>query len=199
MREVQESPLGLPDPEWQVDRFRDHDAGRWSVTFVSMALPRLAVTLTVSGDDVTSFEIHPRDHTDPEPLTAVILRRIPFGALAAVARSRLSGEIQAWQSIGVPSDPELIEAAEPKRPGRRGHPDLVYARLAVAYQAWLATGQPITTLAEQQQLSVQGLRTRVAEARRRGFLTPAPPGRKGGLATDRARQIIKEGHDDGID
>jgi hypothetical protein len=160
-------------------------------------------------------------------LTARGVRDIPFGELANLTRAALSRAIARHTEASEQGPPlfeegshhstleewwhardyvdawkraaRMVRAAS-EHPGRRGHSDRHYARIAVAYEVWLKTGKPLRILAEELGLSEPGLRTALAKARapERGLLTPAPRGQKGGRATDRARQLAME-DDDGVD
>lgn len=78
------------------------------------------------------------------------------------------------------------------RPGRRGHPDRFYAELAAAYVDRVKAGsrRPVADLAAQEYLSEDRVRTLVARARKKGFLTPAEPGKPGGELTARAEEML---------
>jgi hypothetical protein len=191
----------------------------WLTTDVA---PGAVVAVTMRGDgEVIGFEVHteksdrssPMDGGDewfPEldgrsVLTARLVRDIPYGELGCLARDKF-GEVAGWrmkteQAYG--DQGRAVEAARvvralADRPGRRGHPDRYYAQIAVAYAAWVDSGKPLRILAGELNLSEAGLRTALAKARAKELLTAAPRGRKGGRATDLARQLAKE-DDDGVD
>ena len=79
-----------------------------------------------------------------------------------------------------------------RRPGRPGRGDLFYARVAAAYDEWLDSGDRLGVLAERLHMSEPALRAVLGDARRKGMLTKAPPGRSGGRATDRAKRLLEE-------
>lgn len=125
-----------------------------------------------------------------------------MGELADIARSksrtvfRPTGEISAGGYPVVRMDIRR-EHDTTRRPGRRGRPDRYYAELAVAYEDWQGTRQPLRVLADELVMPLSTLRTALQIARRRGLLTAAPgKGRKGGWATDKARQRLEQGADD---
>lgn len=172
---------------------------------------RVVVTFLLDGT-LLSFEVHnvgvKRAYGRAEllgdnarrPLADVsigsrLVRSIPIGDLVRVARAavldfteyiaegftgaraeQLAGQIRALRG-------------DTRRPGRRGHDDRYYAELAVAYGAWQSTPDNLEVLARQVHLTVSGLRAALHTARTKGFLTNAPPGRAGGMATDRAREL----------
>jgi hypothetical protein len=129
-------------------------------------------------------------------ITTRLVRAVPVGELVRAARSVLL----AWAEQGAkhfrPPAADMAAAdakalrGETKRPGRAGHPEQWYAALAVAYEAWQTTRKPLELLAGEQGLSVGGLRAALHTARRKGFLTEAPPGRAGGMATDKATELV---------
>jgi hypothetical protein len=59
----------------------------------------------------------------------------------------------------------------------------------VRYEAWQTTPDNLEVVARQVHLTVSGLRAALNTARRKGFLTNAPPARPGGMATDRAKEL----------
>ncbi len=91
------------------------------------------------------------------------------------ARSRL----RAWQEM-------------PLRPGARGTPDAYYADLAAAYVELCEGGSnnPNVELGNTLHLSSQTITNQVGEARRRGMLTRAGPGRAGGELTPKAIALL---------
>lgn len=69
--------------------------------------------------------------------------------------------------------------------------DEYLARLAVAYEACVPLGKAVSTkLAKALEISVNTMKGHIGRARNEGFLTPAEPGKEGGQATPKARQII---------
>jgi hypothetical protein len=190
-------------------------SGRATGRFESDEHPGVRVVLTFLLDGtVLSFEVHnagtKRAYSRSElalradavdrPLADVsigsrFVRSIPIGDLVRVARAavlkftedtaegftgeaaeQLAGHIRALRG-------------DTRRPGRRGHDDRYYAQLAMAYEAWQTTPEKLEVRARQVHLTVSGLRAALHTARTKGFLTKAPPGRAGGMATDRAKEL----------
>jgi hypothetical protein len=83
-----------------------------------------------------------------------------------------------------------------KEAGRRGRSDLFYAEIASAYVSLAADRAPIQRLRDRLE-EEEGLyfaeatvRDFVNQARRRGLLTPSPPGRPGGELTTKAQELL---------
>jgi hypothetical protein len=117
-------------------------------------------------------------------ITARFLKSIRFGDLLEPARQGLAE---------LASDPLWAEAAsmwgflrEQPRPGRAGHPDKVYALVALRYVRALERGsaRPVADVAKAMGLSRSRVRDLLHEARRRGLLTRPPRGRAGGEMTE---------------
>ena len=84
-----------------------------------------------------------------------------------------------------------------RRPGRKGHGDRHYAEYAYAYDKAAkdpkTAHKPVKVVAELMGESSQFVGETIAEARKRGLLTPAPkPGQPGGELTEKARRILNE-------
>ena len=99
-----------------------------------------------------------------------------------------------WSSLGY--RPEAVQ--EPRRPGRRGHGDLYYIEYAARYVAALDRGSSKAVAEVAEELSRDGrphtaeyIRDVIHQARRRGLLTHAPPGRPGGQLTDKAHAVLE--------
>jgi hypothetical protein len=85
------------------------------------------------------------------------------------------------------------EMATPARPGRRGRPDIEYARLARLYLDFChKSTTPMKDMAAHQGYTEHALRNLLYEARHRGLLTDAPKGRYGGELTDKAVHLLEE-------
>jgi hypothetical protein len=124
-----------------------------------------------------------------------LVRSIPIGDLVRVARAAVL-EFTEWLAEGFTgAQAEQLAGqiralrGDTRRPGRRGHDDRYYAELALAYEAWQSTPDNLKVLAGQVHLTVSGLRAALHRARTKGFLTDAPRGRSGGMATDRAKEL----------
>jgi hypothetical protein len=107
----------------------------------------------------------------------------------------------AWSRRHVFSDPLDADWAPRLRalarevrtkPGRRGRPQQFYAGVAEVYaQAWdRGSRHPTADAAKRLRVSPERARDLVREARQRGLLSPALPGRPGGELTDRARRLL---------
>lgn len=195
---------------WEIagSGFNDHGS-TGTVFFISAARPGvwLSVTLLLDGTEtVTGFEL--RQQTPEEraetPIGARLIRSVPVGLLAHAAMLELrdranraldfesqSEDPVSWEQAMLRSLSLVSVPMGHKRPGRRGHPDQYYAQLAVEYEAWLQTDTPLATWAAQKSLSESALRAAVGTARRKALLTKAPPGRKGGTATEKAKVILR--------
>lgn len=225
-----------------------HYDTEWSVWFEAEEKePGVLVVMTMRANgEVAGFEVHsgderqmplergdkrqvvrPRGDGEPVALTAPMMRRIPFGELANVARvmGRMyylgknpdrapDAEQPLRKFLERPEDasdavkqsvPHLVAETlrvareQTPNPRRRGRPDRYYAQIAAAYESWVPTGLPLRVLADELgPMAVPTLRTALQEARRRMLLTDAPgKGRKGGHATDKAKRLLEEGDDDG--
>jgi hypothetical protein len=89
---------------------------------------------------------------------------------------------------------QALEA--PRRVGRRGRPDLYYARLAAAYVSAVESGNPRPVAAVAEQLgdgySSAYVRDALHRARERGLLIRPPRGRAGGRLTNKALAMLDE-------
>ena len=82
---------------------------------------------------------------------------------------------------------------EIRRTGRRGTPDITYARIAARYVDKLTSeARPIEALANDLSISVSQARTQVFKAREKGFLTSRGQGKAGGVLTPRAIELLTE-------
>jgi hypothetical protein len=190
-------------------------SGRATGQFESDEHPgvRVVVTFLLDGT-VLSFEVHNvgmtrassraelaigADGVDRQladvSIGSRLVRSIPIGDLVRVARSAV---LEFTEYIAEGFTGEAAEQlagqiralrGETRRPGRRGHDDRYYAELAVAYEAWQTTPDNLEVFARHVHLTVSGLRAALHTARTKGFLTNAPPGRAGGMATDRAKEL----------
>lgn len=134
------------------------------------------------------------------PVSARLLRKIPVPQLAKLARRLPIMQMLEWSDdkfravFGdlTESERRLIEE-QARPPGQAGHPPSYYARLAVEYEEWIATGRPFRGLAERLSFSEAGLRTALAKARREGLLTRTARGKAGGgVATKKAWEILRK-------
>ncbi|KQP26211.1 hypothetical protein ASF38_11310 [Aeromicrobium sp. Leaf272] len=115
------------------------------------------------------------------------VRELPLGALVAEAR-RL-----ATRSAGQDVEPlTTVQTLLQERSGRLGRDDLALAAVALEYTRIVERGEraPSKRMAEALGGSAGTWTNRVAEARRRGFLTDVPRGAAGGALTDQAREVL---------
>lgn len=124
-------------------------------------------------------------------ITARSLKNIRIGELLAPAREELA-EL-ARESLWKEAASLWDFLHKQPRPGRAGHPDKLYASVALMYANALDLGSshPVVDVAERMMLSRARVRDLLHEARRRGFLTSPPQGHAGGELTARARQILE--------
>jgi hypothetical protein len=142
-------------------------------------------------------------------ITARLLRLLPLGAMEVDARRAF---VEAYSDLadflGALSDDlgmgDVVAALQPaldafgdgwspKRSGRRGRPDVDYARAAARYVELVAAlaEQPTVELADELALSPTQARSVLAQARARGLLTEAPKGRAGGRLTPKAVELLR--------
>jgi hypothetical protein len=123
----------------------------------------------------------------PPMLTAAILRSVSVDRLYELARNTVS----ISSGLGIYLDVKIDEFRKHPRPGRVGRPDVFYASLAAQYVELLkASATPTKALAELHSYSESSMRDYLHQARERGLLTKAPPGRSGGELTDKAKEIL---------
>lgn len=185
------------------------------VTVAHDDLPGWAITMLIARDGmVESVEIQPLRNVEhgPEealrlgvaavevgPVTARLLHRIALGECTAAATRAVSEMgLMFTQLRSLTGEPDWVRFAAiseglASRPGRRGRDERDYAEIAALYVDLLAAGDqtPVDTLAAKTYLSPSQLRNLLYEARRRGLLTKAAPGRAGGTLTDKARQLLE--------
>jgi hypothetical protein len=194
--------LTLPEelPGWKVlFSSLNERTGEWQVSFVSS--DDLDVMMSMRpGGDIDYVTVHRADRYVGDgpaarrvgygpPITAMTMKRIPFGALATVARRHPKFSFSR-SGDGLMVEVRFEREATP-RPGGRGHTDSYYAKLALAYEAWVKSGETFSVFAGSQNMSEPGLRTQLRVARDRGLLEEAPKGRKGGKATRKARELLR--------
>lgn len=141
-------------------------------------------------------------------LPARLLRNLPTSSVITEAREVLRRhqeqrpeamrrELLNWGLIRTAQ-----EGAEPV--GRGGHSDEFLAEIAALYvgvcrQGSLRPSQDIAKLLASEALidrSPDTVSAYIRSARKRGLLTPAPPGRSGGELTARARDLLRLNEDD---
>lgn len=196
--------------EWEVAGPEAKDDGRTGTIYffsTRRAGTYLAVTLPLDGSEtVVGFEMWQQEQQGPAEaaISTRLLRSVPLGRLAHAAllelrrRANHGTDSRFWEGDSAGQGQAMLRSlalvSEPtgghKRPGRRGHPDEHYARLAVDYEKWQQSGDRLAVMAARWFLSESALRAALGTARRKGFLTPALPGRAGGKATEKAKIVL---------
>jgi hypothetical protein len=101
------------------------------------------------------------------------------------------GYVSISRQLEIPLDIDLQEFARNPRPGRKGRPDVFYARLAAQYVELLkSTSTPTKDLAKLRNYSDSSTRDLLNQARARGLLTRSAKGRAGGELTEKARELL---------
>ena len=122
------------------------------------------------------------------PITPDLLHRFPFGRFleeAALLASRPTDQVprkfRLWESADEARKAHRAVAAQHrKRPaGPRRLTDETLKEVAAVYRQHIPTGRPSKAVAEHFHYTPASARRVVGEARRRGFLGPARPGRSG--------------------
>lgn len=159
------------------DSFPMRDVGQWSATFLGMK----------------AWDRLPPESTVANGITARLLRHVPLGAdltyatdVTEALRKRANRSLLA--DLGLPEQRPESRG----RGGRRGRPDLFYARLAREYVGRCGVSRsPVADLAARHKLNDSIVRDMVHAARERGFLTPGRPGYRGGQLTVKAEQLLQ--------
>ena len=125
----------------------------------------------------------------PPLLTVATIRSAPVEQLY----EQMRGFMDISQSIGFNFDIDLGEFARNPRPGRRGRPDVFYARLASEYVELLRTSStPTKDLSEMHNYSATSMRDFLNQARAHGLLTRPQRGQAGGQLTEDALKLLAE-------
>jgi hypothetical protein len=222
-------------PEWfEVEGFKaaiEPDFDSWRVLTYSVELPtaerpsgrvvcelrhlpnvRIAVHLSVKTGELIGLEVGDpalfrHGDGEPQPISARLLRRIPFGELERSARESLKWELATRfhsENAGVRASlgdggQQLRESLRvDPHPGKRGRQDVIYASLAAEYVERLASSEhPVKDIASDWDYSESRVRNMLSEARRRGLLTRPASGLAGGQLTSRAKELLRERGTDG--
>lgn len=211
---LQEGFAPAIDPDFDAWRIRTHrvelptveqPSGRVVCEVRGKPEIRLVVHLSPETGDLIGLEVLDRALVDrgqdrePRPISARLLREIPFGEIERSARHSLRWELASRFHSDHPAVVASLDAgghqlreslAKDPRPGRRGRADAVYASLAAAYVHRLGSGREVAELAEEMNYSASQVRNMLAEARRRGLLTHPAPGKSGGQLTHKALQLL---------
>lgn len=127
----------------------------------------------------------------PAGLTARLVQRIRFGELNELMRRELESHRSRERPRASRFGFDLEQAT--RRPGRKGRPDLDFARIAARYADKVRKGssRPNVELAEELGLTPQQVRDRIHEARVRDLLTDVRQGAVGGDLTTEAKQLLR--------
>lgn len=143
---------------------------------------------------MVGFTMHALDPASA--MTSRTIRALPIGELLAEAR-RVAGSVpdrkgqEAPARFVRPSEVALAPFLKDQR-GKSERSDRDYAGLALEYALLLEDGErsPIKRLVERFGGVPGTWANRLAEARRRGLLTPVKPGEAGGGLTDKAHALL---------
>ena len=136
----------------------------------------------------------------PGGLTARLLRKVRLGESARFTRKFLQWYRERLGDTGFLPEHLLgrqglapPEKTTIRRRGRKGMPDLFYARIARDYAKAINRGgrQPITDVAEAKRLPRNKVRDMVHQARERGLLTDGIPGRPIGQLTQKGMMLLR--------
>lgn len=161
----------------------------------------VAFRLTASGDALgewrpVEFAVRQAVESEPLAMSSKTIRALPIGELLAASRKALSAQRggrvgSTGLNLVSPSAVYLAAFLEDAR-GRRPRDDAAYAGLALEYSFLVQDGDrtPAKTLAAKHGGVSGTWANRIAEARRRGLLTPVKPGEAGGGMTDKAMKLL---------
>lgn len=197
-------------------------AGQAWATVEHSKSPGLLFVLGFAGASLFSLEVRPFSDEGAEwpfdprnrpagdvELTADSIRHLPLGDVITAGRSAIAAKaaqaLETFQQVNErlrvkvePGEAVRRVAAEiqtTKRPGRRGRTDHDLAVVAARYLELLASGPGVPRLAGEMFLSEAHVRSLLTQARGRGLMTKAPPGRPGGALTEKAVRLLEGGTD----
>jgi hypothetical protein len=165
----------------------------WSAEFhVAAQDGQVVITDLRIGPSVSGDVFNPPPAMPPGGLTARTLRSVRFSEVLEHARSTLA---EIADSTGLAGDSGLSRETldAPRRPGRRGRPDLFYAEYAAEYVAAVRRGsrRPVPDIAATHNETPAYVRDVLHAARTRGLLThPPAKGRPGGVLTEKALAVL---------
>lgn len=192
--------------EWRVGLRPPEEGGGVVVTHRPSRWPGWQVRYWIAergpGLEVERVTVEPRGEAQPGGVPARLIRQVQTTYAVTHAREHLR-RVQAsrpeWSRRAL-IEHGLIEVARQGASPAGGSrlSDEFLAEVAARYVSLVSSGirHPIAPLIEQLESEAQVSRSRdavegwVRAARRRGLLTPPPPGRAGGELTERALQIL---------
>ena len=118
-------------------------------------------------------------------ITTELLRCVRLGEIQREVDRLLSGVV--WPHAGFGEG-----FRDSPRPGRRGRSDVEYAEIAAVYVSKLNEPNPTVATATELEYSPSAVGSMLHKARRRGLLTPSPPGQAGGELTRKARELLAQ-------
>jgi hypothetical protein len=174
--------------DWSVNgNYLEHELDGWQI--------RLPFEVRDGEVTIRGITVTPTAEAPPT-LTKRFLNGIPFETALPAARAAV--ERAATRRLR-PGDLSAMLKWAPRRPGRRGRPDLFYAGFAWRYVMLLGDGStnPVRDLAAElrafgHDYTDTQVRDYIAEARRRGLLTKSGRGRSGGQLTERGEHVWME-------
>ena len=161
-----------------------------------MAGFRLVSTSAHAGEwRVTDFALHQIQAPGAFGVTGKTIRSLPIGDLLNAARKAISSHRTVMPSSASGHRPMGIDRLAAFRTDARGkapRDDRAYAELALEYSFLVEEGNrsPVKALTAREGGSAGTWANRIAEARRRGFLTPVKPGEAGGGITEAALRLL---------
>jgi hypothetical protein len=146
------------DPYRQQWRYRD-------IWLISVRLEQVPNGVVVAGLGLQSREQEPR------PVTAIVWRSIPVGAVIDAAMKHYRKVTKLEPEVHPEVDREWVKAWD-QLGGRKGHPDKLYARLAQLFCSLKAAGirNPVDGVAESMGVKHATASQRLQTARGRGLL-----------------------------
>lgn len=175
-----------PDVSRRSPRFVDHFRDGWHI--------RYFIEERQGRPIVRELRVQSIDDDAPEGgLTSRFMHKVRPSE--AVMRYLRGARIATETGLGrLFNDVKRDLIANPRRPGRHGHPDVYYADLAREYVALVnkPSRQPVKDLATSYGVQPERMRDWIAEARRRGLLTSPPKGQAGGALTPVALELLSK-------
>ncbi|MFI5496937.1 hypothetical protein [Actinoplanes sp. NPDC051859] len=188
-----EPAVWLGDIRQEAFAVHRHDDGdqEWLVAF------RLAAAGDALGEwRPVEFAVRQAVESGTLGMTSKTIRSLPIGELLAASRKALSAQLGSRAGSSglrlIDASAVYLAAFLDDARGRQPRDDAAYAGLALAYSFLVQDGDrtPAKTLAAQHGGASGTWANRIAEARRRGLLTPVKPGEAGGGVTDKAMTLL---------